>query len=318
MSARRRSRGKYQPFKPGPLLKLTRRMLVLLFGTRGGRWASLVVLLLLAGVWAYDEYLRPRYPTGPTIRIATWNLRHFTGEREDFDLEAVADVIEAEDFALLAIQEVRGDGSGVDLLAAELNGPLSQRWRTLVSNETGNSEHFAYLYDSDRVRHLGDSGFLTARLDLDRRPYAATFQSGNFDFTLVTIHLYYSDLERRREEARQLADLLTGRTLPAGSGERDVIVLGDFNTTRRDGGTLSPFEALGWLVLNEEPTNLGDGETLDNVVIDPDATIEWAGVSGVVRFDETLYANDDEVARKRLSDHRPVWADFVVNLADDD
>ena len=250
------------------------------------------------------------------MRIATWNLRQFS-ERDSIDFDAIADVIRDNDFDLVAIQEVRGDGGAVDLLAGELNGFASRRWQVVMSERTGNYERFAFLYDSDTVEHLGDSGFLPARIDLDRRPFAAQFKSGNFDFTLVTIHLRYDDVQRRRREADDLAKAVTGSIIPAGSGERDVIVLGDFNTTRRTGGTLTPFESRGWLVLNEEPTNLGDDEILDNFVIQPDYTGEWSGTSGVVRFDDTAFRTDDAAAR-HVSDHRPVWADFVVDGEDDD
>ena len=37
-----------------------------------------------------------------------------------------------------------------------------------------------------------------------------------------------------------------------------------------------------------------------------------------MRFDETLYGGDDDRARRRVSDHRPVWAEFVTDLGDDD
>ena len=267
-------------------------------------------------MWVYDAHFRPRWPTGPSVRVATWNLRQFS-ERESIDFDSIADVIRDNEFDLVAIQEVRGDGGAVDLLASALNGFASRRWRVVMSERTGNYERFAFLYDSDTVEHLGDSGFLPARLDLDRRPFAGQFKSGNFDFTLVTIHLRYDDVDRRRREATDLAAAATGSVIPAGSGERDVIILGDFNTTRRVGGTLTPFESRGWLALNDEPTNLGDSEILDNLVIQPDATREWSGISGVVRFDDGRF-DSDEAAARSVSDHRPVWADFVVNGEDDD
>ena len=294
------------------------RLLRLALGTKYGRRAVAALVAAVVGLVAYDRTLRPAHPDGPTVRVAAWNLRQFS-ERDSIDFDAIANVITSNDFDIVAVQEVRGDGGAIDRLLGQLNGAFGLgRWRAIVSETTGNHERFAFVYDSDAVRHLGDSGFLPSDLRVSRRPFAAHFRSGDFDFSLVTIHLLYSDLRERRREADRLASRVTGVVLPAGTGERDVIVLGDFNTTRRRGGTLTPFEDRGWLALIDSPTNLGDDETLDNVLIDPGPTGEWSGEAGVVRFDETLYGDRDDRAARAVSDHRPVWADFVVNLGDDD
>ena len=174
---RRRKRTSSKHWRPGPGLRGTRWVLVKLLGTRGGRWTTVAALLFGLIAWAYDEWVREPFPTGPTVRVAAWNLRNFSGENRDLD--AIAGVIAENDFAVVALQEVRGDGRGVEALAGELNGPLSRRWRVLLSDRTGsNKERFAYLYDSDRVRHLGEAGFLTRRLDVDRRPVRGELRGG--------------------------------------------------------------------------------------------------------------------------------------------
>jgi endonuclease/exonuclease/phosphatase family metal-dependent hydrolase len=38
----------------------------------------------------------------------------------------------------------------------------------------------------------------------------------------------------------------------------------------------------------------------------------------VVRFDQTHFPGDRDRAAETVSDHRPVWADFVTTLPDDD
>ena len=283
----------------------------------------MVAALVLFGLMSVTTWIscvatgRGRVATGgETVRIASWNLRQFSASRDDLDYDAIAGIIRAGDFDLVAIQELKGDGEALPLLVAALGG--GRRWATLVSEPAGNSERFAYLYDRDRVQFLGDSGFLTSRLDLSRRPYAARFAAGNFDFTLVSVHLFAGDIHRRRDEARRLANLLAGRALPASSGERDVIVLGDFNTTTRRGGSLAPFEENGWLAAIDAPTNLGGTETLDNLVFDPRRTREWTGDAGVIRFDDARFAGDDAAAARRVSDHRPVYAVFATDGEDDD
>jgi endonuclease/exonuclease/phosphatase family metal-dependent hydrolase len=152
----------------------------------------------------------------------------------------------------------------------------------------------------------------------DRRPAIASFRSGQFDFTLVTAHLWYGEKAnnpRRRNEAAALARIAS--SLAESSTEKDVIVLGDFNEMRA-GGNLQIFETMGWTRLNREPTNLGSSEAFDNLLIDPKYTREYTGQSGVVRFDETIFGNDDKRALEQVSDHRPVWADFSTVGPDDD
>jgi hypothetical protein len=148
-----------------------------------------------------------------------------------------------------------------------------------------------------------------------RTPYQASFRAGQFDFTLVTVHLSWDDRDRRRRETEALAPL--ARDVAAASSEKDVIVLGDFNAqSPRD---LQPGVAGGFLVLNREPTNLGSTEAYDTLLIDPAYTREWNGTAGAVNFDDIIprYREDAE-ARRRVSDHRPAYADFVTNLPDDD
>jgi hypothetical protein len=96
-----------------------------------------------------------------------------------------------------------------------------------------------------------------------------------------------------------------------------VIVLGDFNAqSPRD---LQPAVSAGLLTLNREPTNLGSSEAYDTLLIDPRFTREWDGDAGAVSFDDIIPRyRDDAEARRKVSDHRPAYADFVTNLPDDD
>ena len=276
----------------------------------------LVAFLAAAGLWAYDAYLRPRRPSGPGVRVATWNLRQFSANRDALDYAGMAERIRDWRFDVLALQEVKGDGAAVAKLVAALNAGslLGGPWRGEIGPEVGNGERFAFVYNGEAVRFLGLADLPSQDLlRIDRTPLAGRFRSGNFDFTLVDVHLFASDAARRRGEAAQVALSLLAKQLPA--GERDVIVAGDFNTTTRRGGdgSLGPFLAAGWDALNESPTNLKGDAIYDNLLIDPAATREWTGRAGV----EPLGVAND-VALRTLSDHLPVWADFAVSDPDDD
>jgi hypothetical protein len=159
--------------------------------TQGGRRVlvllAVVLLLVLASHRVWDRYLRPRHPVGPAVRVATWNLRQFS-ERREVDLGAVAEVIRASSFDVVAIQEVKRDGRQVDALLNVLGSP----WRaTSLSGVTGNHERFVFLYDGDHVQEVAGAGgahFVASprAAVFARTPYQATFRAGQFDFTLVT------------------------------------------------------------------------------------------------------------------------------------
>jgi endonuclease/exonuclease/phosphatase (EEP) superfamily protein YafD len=288
--------------------------------THGGRRLLVAVvallLLALAGQWVWENHLRPRRPVGPAVRVATWNLRHFS-ERPNVDLEAIAEIIRASSFDVVAIQEVKKDGRQVDALLNVLGSP----WRaTSLSATTGNHERFVFLYHGDHVQEVREAGgarFVSSAQAgvFARTPFQATFRAGAFDFTLVTVHLTYEDRDRRRRETEALAEV--ARDVAAASAEKDVIVLGDFNAeSPRD---LLPLESAGLKVLSRVTTNLGSTEAYDTLLIHPADTREWNGKAGAVNFDDILPRyQDDAEARRRISDHRPAYADFVTSLPDDD
>src|SRR5436309_12427757 len=100
---------------------------------------AIVALLIYGGYWLWETKLRRRHPVGPTVRLATWNLRQFSNERPHVDLRVIASNIKSSHFDLVAIQEVKRHGEEVDRLVSELGVP----WRAShLSDMTGNSERF--------------------------------------------------------------------------------------------------------------------------------------------------------------------------------
>lgn len=302
--------------------QLAQQLAARLLSTQQGRRALvfLVIIALLAagGYYLWYYQLRPRHPVGPTVRIATWNLRQFSESRRSLDLPTIASIIRESKFDVVAIQEVKKNGAAVDQLLNVLGVP----WRaSSFSDITGNHERFVFIYNGDHVTEIGTAhSIATAEAVIfDRVPYQQTFRAGNFDFTLVTCHLYYGEgtegYQRRQREAQVLAEFASD--LAARSAEKDVIVLGDFNETRGH-ENFGLFVSTGMEILNHEPSNLAGNEVYDSLIIEPKATREWNGVAGAVRFDEVNFANDDKSASTTVSDHRPVYADFVTNLPDDD
>lgn len=285
-------------------------------------WTAGIFLAIVAvscGGWLlYKRHLELPVETRPTVRIATWNLRQFSQTRKGVDFLAIADIVRANRFDVLAIQEVKGEGEAITLLVAALGLP----WRAVeLSDVTGNRQRFAFIYNAERVEAVGTPRFISTAdaVIFDRIPYQQSFRAGNFDFTLVTCHLYYGEgragVDRRRKEAEALLRFVERSANFA--VEHDWIILGDLNETRGK-ENLPAFVEAGWKVLNTEPTNLGGKEVYDNLLIDPKFTPEWSGRAGAVRFDDFKFRGNDKAARESVSDHRPAYADFVTNLPDDD
>ena len=67
-----------------------------------------------------------------------------------------------------------------------------------------------------------------------------------------------------------------------------------------------------------QKSHIRDSSLYDNIFFQTDYVTEYLGSSGIDRFDETDFGNDDKAANLAVSDHRPVWAVFRTDLDDDD
>jgi hypothetical protein len=285
----------------------------LLSTSRGRQFLVIVAIVAALGYglfWLRQHYGIAHYQlaTGPTVRLASWNLRQFSDTRKHVDLPRIASVITSNHFDLVAIQEVKKNGEEVDRLLDTLGSP----WRAArYSDTSGNFERFAFIYNADHVQEIGTPHFIatTDAVIFDRTPYQDTFAAGQFRFTLIEVHLSYTNTQRRSEEARALARF--ARNLEDASSADHVIVCGDFNEEPPH-ENLHYFFDEGWQSLNHDPTNLSGTAVFDTFLIDPQRTAEWNGTAASVHFDEQLFGNDDKQAEEYVSDHRPAYADFVT------
>lgn len=272
---------------------------------RTGRAAAVICVLLFlfaAGTAGGEEFLR----------LATWNIRILSdGSRDDGELALIAEIMERYD--LVAVQELR-DLEVTRRLLAMLPG-----WEAVVSDAVGRGvrERYAFFYRRGAVEQAGTAFLLPDPADLFiREPFIAGFRAGNFDFTLVTVHLLYGSgkSHRRRElvlldEVVEVVDFLDGE-------EGDQLLLGDFNFDAADSGW--QIERMVSVVGPEVKTTVTDTSSYDNVWYDPARTGEYAGLLEVYRFDELLFGGDDEAASLAVSDHRPLAVVLRTGMADDD
>ena len=98
----------------------------------------------------------------------------------------------------------------------------------------------------------------------------------------------------------------------ANGAEDDVLLVGDFNREPSDTQAYSNLMALpSMMQLFQLPqkSHIRDSSLYDNIFFQTDYLTEYLGLSGIDKFDETDFGNDDRAANLAVSDHRPVLGD---------
>jgi hypothetical protein len=183
-----------------------------------------------------------------------------------------------------------------------------------------------------------------------RVPPAIPFRAGSFDFYVVILHLAWGDLDRRENEVKALRAFLRDDDDP----EKDWIVLGDMNRYGKYSATSAKaFNQLltsNWKKFYRFPlleaitdpdnmkvslaskdewsTTIADSRNLyDQFIITAGAYAEFETDDpvigthvGVIPFDRDppYDGQDHNVVKYTVSDHRPIWARFRIDLGDDD
>ena len=97
------------------------------------------------------------------------------------------------------------------------------------------------------------------------------------------------------------------------TNESDFLILGDLNAdcTYFDESPYKNPIFNHWLIGNEVDTNLAKSScTYDRIIITDGAMEDYAGNSGVFRFD--LMYDLPYIEAKKASDHYPVFSDFYI------
>ena len=255
-----------------------------------------------------------------TLRLASWNIRILSdGSRDDDELDYIAKVLIEYDF--IAIVELR-DEKVLKRTEAMLQD-MGRDYDYLVSSPVGRGvkERYAFLFDPQMVNVIEDGEVFPDPNDaFIREPYFATFKAGEFDFTVIAVHIIWGDsVGERQREIQELAKVY--QTLQsANKAEQDVILVGDFNRAPKDKvayGPLLSIPSMGHLFQLPQKSHIKDTSLYDNIFFQMDYVREYTGESGIDPFDEIHFGNDDTKALKAVSDHRPVWGIFHTHTDDD-
>lgn len=130
---------------------------------------------------------------------------------------------------------------------------------------------------------------------------------GGFDAVVVTVHLTWSDEEKREKEKELLCNVVSEML----KIDPDVIIVGDFNTGEKDMQELARTVGMILMVPSAQD-GIGTthaGNRYDYFLISPDLANEEAVSCHIEQF----VGNDLDIAKK-VSDHLPVVAWFKTDI----
>jgi len=251
---------------------------------------------------------------GDTIRICSFNIQVFGTSKlkKPQAMEVLTKV--ARRFDVVAIQEVRSTDDTVVPRFVEAVNANGSRYDFVLGPRLGRTtskEQYAVLFDAARIEI--DRGSVYTVDDpqdlLHREPLVARFRvlgvppQEAFTFNLVNIH---TDPDETAQELDALADVFVG-VQQNGSGEDDVILLGDLNVDEHHLGRLGQLQGIAYAITGVM-SNTRQDKMYDNIVFDRRATTEYRGRWGVVNLTKEFSLTPQ--AALEVSDHCPVWAEF--------
>ena len=202
------------------------------------RWFTLALVVIIAIAWIWlGAGIRELAgisgpapePRGDALRVVSWNLANFEGERSGHDLARMREVIAELDPDVLALQEVKDPQA----LAA-----LLPDWELRVSDKGGRGhQRLAIAWRPDRVTLLDSEEHPQLSLDGRVRPGLSGYlrgSDGGPDFHLLVVHLKAmpDSLALRREQWPRLLEIAAAMR----ERDSDLLIVGDFNSTGPPGG----------------------------------------------------------------------------------
>ena len=295
---------------------------------QSARWfAALILCTVIAGCDVDQQGGGSRVGESTTgrdssksIRVASFNIQVFgkSKSQKPAVMDVLAKVVRR--FEVVAIQELRAKDSQIIPNFVKLINEHGRRYDYVVGPRLGRSsskEQYVYLFDSEVIEVQPGSVYTVNDPDdlLHREPLVARFRvkpvagTTPFSFTLINIH---TDPDETDIELNVLDDVYRV-VCEDGSGEDDVILLGDLNVDHRHLGELGKLPKIAWTV-SGEPTNARGTKSYDNIVYNTQATIEFTGKSGVFDLAKEFGLTKQELLK--VSDHLPVWAEFSSSEGD--
>jgi deoxyribonuclease-1-like protein len=257
--------------------------------------------------------------TDGTIKVGAFNLQVFgTTKAGNSEVMGVLSKI-IRNYDVIAVQEIRDSSqTALPMLRDAVNSMGGPQYEYVVSERLGRTsskEQYAYLYNTQTIQQIGSPYTYPDINDLfQREPYVSEFKAknGNFDFVLIAIH---TDPDNATQEINDLP-MVVEDSRSKYPGEGDFIVMGDLNAdcTYFNENGQSPLRNSDyyWVINNSIDTTTKSTDcTYDRIIITTPARTDFAGDSGVFRFDSAYNLSYENTIA--VSDHYPVYASFWSN-----
>ena len=250
--------------------------------------------------------------------IASFNILRLGAAKKD--MVQTAKILKG--FDIVGLVEVI-NRDGVEELVDELNKQSDEKWDYHISpfgvGSSKYKEYFAYVYKKDKVKFIKSEGFYkNGKSSLLREPYGATFQIGNFDFTLVLVHTIYGNNEsQRKAENFKMVDVYN-YFQDRDEKENDIFIAGDFNLYALDESFRPLYKHADKITYAIDPAikttigTKGRANSYDNFFFSQKYSQEFTGSSGALDFS----GDNPKLMREIISDHIPVF--IVVETSKDD
>lgn len=261
------------------------------------------------------------------IRIATFNIQRF-GEKKAADAEVMSHLAKiVASFDLVAIQEVQSPQAMPIAKLIELINRSGGRYDASVSEPIGHTtyrEQYAFVWDTTRIRMIPDSAYMVRdnpypNNRLHRPPMVGSFETRiqpvadrrPFRFTVINVHTDPDEVNASSQlnEMNVLDDVFI-RVREYEYQVRqitNVLLVGDLNVSTANLGELGAIPGM-ISVVGTTPTNTAGTKTYDHILMDRQMTTEYTGIFGVIDYQQDYGLTSAQA--NRVSDHRPVWAEF--------
>ena len=280
-----------------------------------------------------------------TINLAVWNIREFGKKRRtDAALHYIGEILGQ--FDLVALVELRDDLNDLGCVLRY----LGEYWEVVYSDwqtdDGGNNERIAFLYDRravifnglaaevDAPRAKKETEFLSNH-SFWRAPYMCSFRAGNFDFIAIATHARWGDsIPGRQAELQLLADWVDTRFKNKFVEDHDLIVMGDFNVPQIGDKLFKALTSRGLMV--PKPllkltvgdriiggSNLGGDARYDQILHLPTLPENFTNAGGALDFFiddahiEELFPGKKYTRDKftfQMSDHLPLWIQVRTDI----
>jgi endonuclease/exonuclease/phosphatase family metal-dependent hydrolase len=246
--------------------------------------------------------------------VASFNIQVFGTSklRKQNVMNVLAKV--ARRFDVLAIQEVRAKTDDVVPEFVRMINAEGAHYDFVIGprlGRTNSKEQYAVIFDTQRIEAnpRGPYTVPDPQDQFQRPPMVAQFRVRGpdprqaFTFSLVDIH---TEPDEALAECNALATVYQN-VQRDGSGEDDIILLGDLNSDEYHLGRLGQLPSIHHVVTGVT-TNTRRSQMYDNILFDSRSTVEWTGRWGVFDLMAEYGLNLQEALE--VSDHFPVWTQF--------